>query len=72
MDWNLRIYMLNKKIQKHLEICDFILKQDSTQILIDPFFIKGIFYANMKQYPKAISAIRFLYSEGLENYGCLS
>ncbi len=39
---------------KALVICDFVLKHDSARILIDPFFIKGIFYANMKQYPKAI------------------
>jgi tetratricopeptide (TPR) repeat protein len=39
---------------KALEICDYVLKHDSARILIDPFFIKGIFYANMKQYPKAI------------------
>jgi tetratricopeptide (TPR) repeat protein len=39
---------------KALEICDFILKHDSASLLIDPFFIKGIFYANIKQYPKAI------------------
>jgi tetratricopeptide (TPR) repeat protein len=40
---------------KALQICDFILKQDSAQLLIDPFFIKGIYYSNVKQYPKAIA-----------------
>jgi tetratricopeptide (TPR) repeat protein len=44
-----------QKNPKALEICDFILKQDSALILIDPFFIKGIYYANMKSYPKAIA-----------------
>jgi tetratricopeptide (TPR) repeat protein len=44
-----------QKNPKALEICDFILKQDSALILIDPFFIKGIYYANMKLYPKAIA-----------------
>jgi tetratricopeptide (TPR) repeat protein len=37
-----------------LEICDYIIKHDSSNLLIDPFFIKGIFYANVKEYPKAI------------------
>lgn len=43
------------KNPRALEICDFILKQDSEQLLIDPFFIKGIYYSNIKQYPKSIS-----------------
>src|SRR5664279_1953446 len=34
-----------QKNSKALEICDFILKRDSAYILIDPFFIKGIYYA---------------------------
>jgi len=44
-----------QKNPKALEICDFILKRDSAFILIDPFFIKGIYYANTKLYPKAIA-----------------
>jgi tetratricopeptide (TPR) repeat protein len=44
-----------QKNPKSLQICDFILRQDSALILIDPFFIKGIYYANVKLYPKAIS-----------------
>jgi tetratricopeptide (TPR) repeat protein len=44
-----------QKNPRALEICNFILKQDSAQILIDPFFIRGIYYANVKQYPKAIA-----------------
>jgi tetratricopeptide (TPR) repeat protein len=43
-----------QKNPRALEICDFILKHDSARILIDPFFIKGIFYSNVKLYPKAI------------------
>lgn len=43
-----------QKNPRALEICDFILKQDSLRLLIDPFFIKGIYYANIKQFPKAI------------------
>jgi tetratricopeptide (TPR) repeat protein len=38
-----------------LKICDFILKQDSARLLIDPLFIKGIYYANTKQFSKAIA-----------------
>jgi len=44
-----------QKNPKALEICNFILRQDSAFILIDPFFIKGIYFANMKLYPKAIA-----------------
>ncbi|HEY2350728.1 MAG TPA: tetratricopeptide repeat protein [Puia sp.] len=40
---------------KALQICNFILKQDSAFILIDPFFIKGIYFSNMKLYTKAIA-----------------
>jgi tetratricopeptide (TPR) repeat protein len=43
-----------QKNPKALEICDYILKRDSAQLLIDPLFIKGIYYANTRQYPKAI------------------
>jgi len=43
-----------QKNPRALIISDFILKHDSARILIDPFFIKGIYYANVKQYPKAI------------------
>jgi len=44
-----------QKNPRALEICNFIIKRDSARILIDPFFIKGIYYANIKQYQKAIS-----------------
>jgi len=37
-----------------LKICDEVIKKDSTGQLIDPFFIKGIFYSNTKQYKAAI------------------
>jgi len=43
-----------QKNPRALEICDFILRQDSLRLLIDPFFIKGIYFANVKQYPRAI------------------
>lgn len=44
-----------QKNPRALEICNFIIKRDSARILIDPFFIKGIYYANIKQYQKAIT-----------------
>ncbi len=50
----LALLYAEQKNPKALTICDYVLKHDSARILIDPFFIKGIFYANMKQYPKAI------------------
>lgn len=37
-----------------LPICDAILKKDSAHDLLDPFFIKGIYFSNTVQYKKAI------------------
>ncbi len=37
-----------------LSICDVILFKDSTHELLDPLFIKGIYYSNTNQYKKAI------------------
>jgi tetratricopeptide (TPR) repeat protein len=37
-----------------LPICDAILQKDSAHELIDPLFIKGIFFSNTAQYRKAI------------------
>jgi len=37
-----------------LAICDAILRKDSARELLDPFFIKGIFFSNTGQYKKAI------------------
>jgi len=42
------------KNPRALQICDQILRQDSARLLIDPLFIKGIYYANVRQYSKAI------------------
>jgi tetratricopeptide (TPR) repeat protein len=44
-----------QKNSKALEICNSILRKDSSFILIDPFFIKGIYFANTKSYQKAIA-----------------
>jgi len=37
-----------------LAICDNALRKDSAHELIDPLFIKGIYYSNIGQYKKAI------------------
>jgi tetratricopeptide (TPR) repeat protein len=37
-----------------LAICDKVLRKDSAHELLDPFFIKGIYYSNIIQYKKAI------------------
>lgn len=44
-----------QKNPKALELCNYILKKDSAGLLIDPLFIKGIYYSNVKQYGKAIA-----------------
>ncbi|HEY4154004.1 MAG TPA: tetratricopeptide repeat protein [Puia sp.] len=44
-----------QKNAKALEICNNILKADSASQLIDPLFIKGIYYSNISLYPKAIA-----------------
>jgi tetratricopeptide (TPR) repeat protein len=38
-----------------LSICDDVLSKDSTHEMIDPLFIKGIYYSNTTQYKKAIA-----------------
>jgi tetratricopeptide (TPR) repeat protein len=37
-----------------LQLCDLVISKDSARELIDPFFIKGIYYANTRQYEPAI------------------
>lgn len=37
-----------------LPICDGILRRDSTHEVLDPLFIKGIYFSNINQYKKAI------------------
>jgi len=37
-----------------LTICDNVLRKDSSHELLDPLFIKGIYYSNMTLYKKAI------------------
>jgi tetratricopeptide (TPR) repeat protein len=44
-----------QKNARALEICNSVLKKDTGHQLIDPLFIKGIYYANLKLYPQAIA-----------------
>ncbi|HLX92836.1 MAG TPA: tetratricopeptide repeat protein [Puia sp.] len=37
-----------------LPLCDLVIVSDSARELTDPFFIKGIYYSNTKQYDEAI------------------
>lgn len=41
---------------KALQLCDNVLKKDSGSQLIDPLFIKGIYFSNTAQYQKAVVA----------------
>ncbi|MDP4150580.1 MAG: tetratricopeptide repeat protein [Bacteroidota bacterium] len=38
-----------------LSLCDEVLRKDSTRELLDPLFIKGIYYSNTRQENKAIA-----------------
>ena len=40
--------------EESLKICDEIIQLDNTRELVDPFFIKGIYYANTGKYSSAI------------------
>jgi tetratricopeptide (TPR) repeat protein len=37
-----------------LKICDYVLASDSSKEIVDPFFIKGIYYSNTQEYNEAI------------------
>ncbi|MES1225904.1 MAG: tetratricopeptide repeat protein [Bacteroidota bacterium] len=37
-----------------IHLCDEVISKDSAKELIDPFFIKGIYFSNTKQYDKAM------------------
>lgn len=51
---NLYSYQRNPKL---LAICDDILRRDSTGEVIDALFIKGAYYADTKDYQKALSLL---------------
>jgi tetratricopeptide (TPR) repeat protein len=48
------IYVAEKN-QRVVDICDIILSRDSTHIQTEPVYMKGVYYADMKQYDKAIA-----------------
>jgi tetratricopeptide (TPR) repeat protein len=37
-----------------LSICDYVISKDSSREMVDPFFIKGIYYSNTGHYGEAI------------------
>jgi tetratricopeptide (TPR) repeat protein len=41
---------------KALQLCDDVLKKDTGRQLLDPLFIKGIYFSNTAQYQKAVVA----------------
>lgn len=47
------LYAENRN-SKALQLCDEVLLKDQTHELLDPFFIKGIYYSNTAAYKKAI------------------
>ncbi len=42
------------KDDRALEICDILIARDSSEVLTDALFMKGIFHLETKQYPKAL------------------
>ena len=42
------------KHPRALELADMVIARDSARELIDPVFIKGVYYGNIKNYPKAL------------------
>jgi len=55
--YGLELAMLyaEQKDARALEICNSILRSDSARIQTDPLFIKGIYFANIRQFQKAIT-----------------
>jgi tetratricopeptide (TPR) repeat protein len=46
--------LAESKNPKAVALCDDVIARDSARELTDPFFIKGIYYANTRQYDMAI------------------
>ena len=38
-----------------IALCDALQKRDSAREFVDPVFLKGVYYSNVKDYPKAIA-----------------
>ena len=43
-----------KKNPRALQICDFLLAKDSGSLETEPLYMKGVYYAETKQYTRAI------------------
>jgi tetratricopeptide (TPR) repeat protein len=43
-----------EKNPRALELADLVISKDSAKELIDPVFIKGVYYGNIKNYPRAL------------------
>jgi tetratricopeptide (TPR) repeat protein len=43
------------KNEKVLALCDALQKRDSAHEFVDPVFLKGVYYSNVHDYPKAIA-----------------
>lgn len=43
------------KNEKALALCDALQKRDSAAAFVDPVFLKGVYYSNIADYPKAIA-----------------
>lgn len=43
------------KNEKVLDLCNALQRRDTTTEFVDPVFMKGIYYANIKEYTKAIN-----------------
>jgi len=43
------------KNEKAVAICDALQKRDSAREFVDPVFLKGVYYSNVRDYPKALA-----------------
>lgn len=43
------------KNERVVALCDALQKRDSTREFVDPVFLKGVYYSNIKDYPRAIA-----------------
>ncbi len=43
------------KNEKVIGLCDALQKRDSAKEFVDPVFLKGVYYSNIEDYPKAIA-----------------
>jgi tetratricopeptide (TPR) repeat protein len=43
------------KNEKAITLCDALQKRDSAHAFVDPVFLKGVYYSNIKDYPRAVA-----------------